>query len=60
MKTYQTLSIRHMQNLISLSPIVNLMKTSFYYHAAMAADLRTQPLRLYRITSQVLRPKDLL
>ena len=47
-----------MQDLISLSPIMNLMKTLFYYHATMATDLRTQPLWLYRTTYQLLKPID--
>ena len=59
MKTRQTLSIRRMPDLISLSLIMNFMKNFFYYHATMATDLRTQSFRSYRIT-QLLRPIDSL
>ena len=60
MKSRQILSIRHMSDLISLSLIVHLMKTSFHNHAAVDTDLWTQPLRSYKTTLQLLRPIDLL
>ena len=56
-ETHQTLSIRHMPDLISSSPIVNLMKIFFHNHTAVAIDLWTQSLRLYR-TTQLLRSID--
>ena len=59
MKIYQILSIHHIQDLISLSPIMNPMKTLFYYHTTMATDLKTQSLRSHR-TTQLLRSIDLL
>ena len=39
MEPHQILSIRHMSDLISSSPIVKLMKISFQNNAAVATDL---------------------
>ena len=58
MKSRQILSIHHISDLISLSPIMNPIKTSFHNHANMAKDSWTQPLKLHRTTSQLLRPID--
>ena len=60
MITHQTLSIHHMLDLISLSPIVILMKISFHYYTAVTIDLKTQSLRSYRTTPQLLRLIDSL
>ena len=58
MEPDQTLSIRHIPNLISSSPIMNLMKISFYNHDVVAIDLWTQPFKLHRTTLQLLRSID--
>ena len=60
MEPHQTLSIRHIPDLISSSPIINLIETSFHNYAAVATDLWTQSLRSYRTTPQLLRLIDLL
>ena len=60
MKTHQTLSIHRIQDLINLSPIMNAIEPSFHYHATVATDLRTQPLRSHRTIPQLLRSIDLL
>ena len=40
-----------MLDLISLSSIINSIKISFYYHAAMVTNLKTQLLKSHRTTS---------
>ena len=47
-----------MSDLISLSPIMNLIEIFFHYYAPVATDLKIQLLKSHRATPQLLKLID--